>query len=284
MHSASTRLGDSDLNDLSLLTNVYCVGRGRAYVDSMSKLLYMSFPASHAGIGFSSLSIAQFEGRSCYYPFKSVDHAAHTTMAPHRDQQLHEVDTIHLDPIDEGAAERAAQALPPVDGGRDAWIALASCFVLEALVWGLVAVAIPMNHSQIANEAPRFPFCYGIFQSYYLTHEPFMNHNPAGIAAISTTASAIMYLSSPLVAVACQRYPGWRIPAGLAGLAIMVSGLVIASFCNSVGGLLATQGVMYAIGGVVLYFPAMYVIDEWFVARKGLAFGIVWTGTGTAGM
>ena len=63
----------------------------------------------------------------------------------------------------------------------------------------------------------------------------------------------------------------------------MIAGLVIASFCNSVGALLATQGVMYAIGGLVLYFPAMYVIDEWFVARKGLAFGIVWTGTGTAG-
>jgi predicted MFS family arabinose efflux permease len=27
----------------------------------------------------------------------------------------------------------------------------------------------------------------------------------------------------------------------------------------------------------------MYVIDEWFVARKGLAFGVVWTGTGFSG-
>ena len=27
----------------------------------------------------------------------------------------------------------------------------------------------------------------------------------------------------------------------------------------------------------------MYVIDEWFVARKGLAYGVVWTGTGVSG-
>lgn len=28
------------------------------------------------------------------------------------------------------------QELPPVDGGKGAWMALGGCFVLEALVWG----------------------------------------------------------------------------------------------------------------------------------------------------
>ena len=27
-------------------------------------------------------------------------------------------------------------SLPKADGGRDAWLVLAACFVLEALVWG----------------------------------------------------------------------------------------------------------------------------------------------------
>lgn len=27
-------------------------------------------------------------------------------------------------------------SLPPVDGGKDAWLFLAACFVMEALVWG----------------------------------------------------------------------------------------------------------------------------------------------------
>ena len=30
------------------------------------------------------------------------------------------------------------RTMPPVDGGRDAWLVLAGCFVLEALVWGYV--------------------------------------------------------------------------------------------------------------------------------------------------
>ncbi|EMC91513.1 hypothetical protein BAUCODRAFT_80666 [Baudoinia panamericana UAMH 10762] len=161
---------------------------------------------------------------------------------------------------EEGAG---APALPPVDGGRDAWLALAGGFTLEALVWG-------------------FPVCYGIFQTYYTTHEPFAA-KPTGIASIATTATAIMYLGSPFVALFVQRWPGLRRLSGLMGLVVTVASLITASFCNSTAGLMATQGVMFALGGLFLYFPAMYVIDEWFVRRKGLAFGVVWTGTGFSG-
>lgn len=27
-------------------------------------------------------------------------------------------------------------SLPPTDGGKDAWLLLASCFMLEAMIWG----------------------------------------------------------------------------------------------------------------------------------------------------
>ncbi|KAK5146779.1 hypothetical protein LTR32_001692 [Rachicladosporium monterosium] len=158
---------------------------------------------------------------------------------------------------------RDVATLPPVDGGRDAWLALAGAFTLEALVWG-------------------FPYCYGLFRTYYSMHEPFASQ-PAGIAAISTTATAIMFISAPLVALFVQRYPRLRRTSSLLGLVVTVASLLAASFCNSTAGLLATQGVLFAVGGLFLYFPAMYVIDEWFVARKGLAFGIVWTGTGASG-
>ena len=92
-----------------------------------------------------------------------------------------------------------------------------------------------------------------------------------------------MFLSSPLVALTLQRYPKIRRPASFIGLVITVLSLIVASFAQNTTTLLATQGVMYAIGGLTLYFPAMWVIDEWFIVRKGLAFGAVWTGTGVAG-
>ena len=58
-------------------------------------------------------------------------------------------------------------SLPPVDGGRDAWLFLAASFMIEALVWG-------------------FSFSFGIFQEYYSTHEPFVGQS--NIALIGTCA------------------------------------------------------------------------------------------------
>ncbi|KAM0718834.1 hypothetical protein Q7P37_005906 [Cladosporium fusiforme] len=179
------------------------------------------------------------------------------------DEEAHSSSTIAIQPMHIDDNIRDGQALPRVDGGKDAWTVLAGCFVLEALVWG-------------------FPYSFGVFQNYYSTHEPF-DRQPSGIAAISTTASGIMFIASPLVAVLIQRFPRSRRLANFVGLAILTIALVAASFTNTTGALLATQGILFAIGGLTMYFPAMYVIDEWFIARKGLAFAVIWTGTGVGG-
>jgi len=51
--------------------------------------------------------------------------------------------TIELRPRETGPEESTCNdtrhefpALPPVDGGKDAWLFLAACFVVEALIWG----------------------------------------------------------------------------------------------------------------------------------------------------
>lgn len=36
----------------------------------------------------------------------------------------------------EDRGDHCPQQLPPVDGGKDAWLFLAASFVVEALVWG----------------------------------------------------------------------------------------------------------------------------------------------------
>lgn len=59
--------------------------------------------------------------------------------------------------------------------------------------------------------------------------------------------------------------------------------MVSASFCSRVGPLIATQGVLYAVGGVFAYFPCFIFLDEWFVRRKGLGYGVAWAGTGLGG-
>ena len=38
--------------------------------------------------------------------------------------------------VEENPEDAPQAGLPPVDGGRDAWLVLAACCILEALVWG----------------------------------------------------------------------------------------------------------------------------------------------------
>ncbi|KAI1536262.1 MFS-1 multi-domain protein, partial [Pyrenophora tritici-repentis] len=64
-----------------------------------------------------------------------------------------ELDALHPQLHQTHPAE-AGFSLPPVDGGKDAWLFLFSAFVLEILTWG-------------------FPFAFGIFQEYYSSNPPF---------------------------------------------------------------------------------------------------------------
>jgi hypothetical protein len=56
--------------------------------------------------------------------------------------------------IDHPANSEDGFSLPPTDGGKDAWLCLFACFMLEAMIWG-------------------FPSCYGVFQEYYATSDEF---------------------------------------------------------------------------------------------------------------
>ena len=93
-----------------------------------------------------------------------------------------------------------------------------------------------------------------------------------------------MMLSAPIVYTVLRAFPKWRKPFSIIGFVILLGALIGASFANTVPQLLATQGAMYAVGGSIHYFPVFHYLDEWFVARKGLAYGVVWAGAGTSGV
>lgn len=93
-----------------------------------------------------------------------------------------------------------------------------------------------------------------------------------------------MYITSPFVYGFFERYPEHRRSVSLIGFTIMLSGMLGASFANTVTQLLATQGILYGLGGSLLYFPCYTYLDEWFLKRRGLAFGIIIAGDGTGGV
>jgi MFS family permease len=90
-----------------------------------------------------------------------------------------------------------------------------------------------------------------------------------------------MYFFAPISLYALEAWPSIRRLSSILGLMIIVSALLASSFATRVWHLILTQGMLYGIGGSLLYSPTMFYLDEWFIQRKGLAFGIMWAGTGT---
>ncbi|KAK4234499.1 major facilitator superfamily domain-containing protein [Achaetomium macrosporum] len=128
-------------------------------------------------------------------------------------------------------------SLPPVDSGKDAWLFLAGCWAVEALVWAL-------------------------------THEK----------------QGVMYIATPFVIALCRLRPRWARWSTLAGLVAASLSMAASSFCTTVDQLIATQGVLFGIGGCFAYCPSILYIDEWFARRKGMAYGIMWSAAGFGGV
>lgn len=84
-----------------------------------------------------------------------------------------------------------------------------------------------------------------------------------------------MYLSAPFAFAFLQRYPNLRQKCSVVGLVVIALALIISSFSTRVWHLILSQGVLYALGGSMLYTPAIIFLDEWFILRKGFAFGVM---------
>ncbi|KAK8103880.1 Major facilitator superfamily transporter [Apiospora kogelbergensis] len=189
--------------------------------------------------------------------------STHLANRPFEDNSAQESQVSIQQEADQHIALAHVDRLPPVDGGKDAYLFLAASFAVEALVWG-------------------FPFAFGIFQDYYSTHAPF--EGSPNISVIGTCAMGLMYLTAPLTFGLCRIFARWARWTPIVGLFVMSISLALSSFCVTVPQLIACQGCLYAIGGGIAYAPCILYLDEWFVRRKGLAYGIMWSGTGIAGV
>lgn len=85
-----------------------------------------------------------------------------------------------------------------------------------------------------------------------------------------------MYFASPISLFLLQRWPWTCRFSILIGLVIACIGIITSSFATQDWQLIITQGIVYAVGACMLYYPILVFIDEWFVRRKGLAFGVCW--------
>ncbi|CAE6430123.1 unnamed protein product [Rhizoctonia solani] len=155
--------------------------------------------------------------------------------------------------------------LPPMDKGFHAYAFLAGGFFVELLIWAL-------------------PFTYGVFLNHYTSHHLFDGPEEFLLPLVGTLSSGIIYLTSLFVMPLLTRYPQHRQTMMRTGAVLCVVAIIGAAFSTRVWQLLLTQGILYSIGGTIVYFPMQMYVFEWFQERRGLANGLIFSGTGVGGV
>ncbi|EPE24735.1 MFS general substrate transporter [Glarea lozoyensis ATCC 20868] len=155
-------------------------------------------------------------------------------------------------------------SLPPTDHGKAAYLVLLGCTVLQAPIWA-------------------YSLSFGVFQAYYTTQHP-LTGSPSTLATIGTTLNGVIYLSMPLTFTLLTRYPLLRRYCAPLGLLLTIISLLLSSYATSIWHLILTQGVLNALGSGLLFAPTSLYLSEWFVHRKGMAYGVIWAGKSAAGV
>ncbi|KAL8772378.1 MAG: hypothetical protein Q9194_004616, partial [Teloschistes cf. exilis] len=180
----------------------------------------------------------------------------------------------------EQGVEKVEIQLPPVDGGAGAWKFLFAAFIVEAFLFGMTAVE--MLSSVTGADLSGFPLQFGVFQSYWSTHAPYAGRSD--ISYIGTLETSFYFLGGPFATYLVHRYRRWQRETIWTGFAICIVGIGAASWAPDFGTLVATQGVIFGLGMLVIYYPIFNMMNEWFVERRGLALGVICGATGVSGM
>ncbi|KAK5116888.1 hypothetical protein LTR62_006609 [Meristemomyces frigidus] len=121
----------------------------------------------------------------------------------------------------------------------------------------------------------------GEFTAYYETHQ--LSHlAPSTTAWIASLMLFFMFAGGPVIGKIYDNYgPRWLL---LIGMVLHVFGIMMTSLCSQYWQFLLAQGVVSPIGASMIFYPAMSTISTWFFRRRGMAFGIVASGSSLGGV
>ncbi|KAJ5606145.1 hypothetical protein N7510_008926 [Penicillium lagena] len=157
--------------------------------------------------------------------------------------------------------EKDNRALPP-DGGYG-WVCVACVFWINAHTWGI-------NSS------------YGVFLSYYLSHDVFPNTSVLAYAFTGGLSISCALLIAPLSTYLIQLC-GTRIVLNL-GVFFETLSFIGASFASKKWQIFLSQGVCFGFGMGFLFVGSVSIAPQWFLKRRSVAMGITAAGSGLGGL
>ncbi|KAK0629404.1 major facilitator superfamily domain-containing protein [Bombardia bombarda] len=118
---------------------------------------------------------------------------------------------------------------------------------------------------------------YGVLQEYFSSSFPLAG-NPSLTGIIGTTSNGVMYLSMPFLFALFTRgrLARHRQAAALVGSVVACLSFLLSSFSTDVWHLVATQGVLAALGCALVYSPTTLSLGEWYnTGNRAVAYGLV---------
>ncbi|KAI0595153.1 major facilitator superfamily domain-containing protein [Biscogniauxia sp. FL1348] len=148
------------------------------------------------------------------------------------------------------------------DGGVTAWLVILGAWCSSFCAYGWV------------NSV-------GIFQEYYETG-PLKAYTPSQISWIPSLQIFFMSFLGPVVGRLNDAYGPRALMA--AGSLLHVLGIMTASLSTEYYQILLSQGVCSGVGVAALFVSALNCVSGWFDRRRGLAYGLLSTGSSLGGV
>ena len=146
----------------------------------------------------------------------------------------------------------------PPDGGYG-WICVACNFLINGHTWGINST-------------------YGVFLSYYLSHDYFPNTSPLVYAFIGGLSISQAMLIAPLATRVIHSY-GTRVCLHV-GIFFQTLSLIGSSFAKKKYQIILSEGVCFGWGLGFLFVGSVGIISQWFVKKRSLANAIAASGSG----
>ncbi|GAA6021935.1 hypothetical protein JCM10207_002605 [Rhodosporidiobolus poonsookiae] len=155
--------------------------------------------------------------------------------------------------------------LAPVDKGVGAWSFVFFGWLLETFLWG-------------------FSYSFPSVLVFLEQNDPWKRSSLAALSAIGTVQISLQFITPVFVTLVLRRYPDWRTTMLVASTLINTGAMLASSWATKTIYLILLQGVLGGITGAILYTPVLLFLNDWFHEKRGLASGIIFSGTSFGGL
>ena len=149
---------------------------------------------------------------------------------------------------------------PPPDGGTQAWIQVLMAHLVVISTWGFI-------------------ISFGVFQIHYISK---LNRSPSDISWIGSIQLFLTFLIGTVSGRALDA--GYFYQVFGAGMALQMVGIFTTAEATSYWQVLLAQGVCIGIANGLQFCPTLSLLSTYFAKRKGLAIGIVASGSSVGGL